>query len=82
MVTVKFTSLLRREIGRERDSVAASTVADLLIELEKRYGTTFTGLLYSCHIFVNGLSTVNSNGREPALKDGDEVLFLLPVTGG
>ena len=82
MVTVKFTSLLRREIGREKDSVTASTVADLLLELERRYGEAFSGYLSYCHIFVNGLSTVNSDGQETTLGDGDEVLFLLPVTGG
>ena len=82
MITVKFTSLLRRELGKEGDSVAALKISDLLQELERRYGDKFSGYMSYCHIFVNGASTVDMKGRETSLADGDEVLFLLPVTGG
>ena len=82
VVKVKFTSLLRREIGRETDSVPASNIADLISELKLRYGEAFAGHLSHCHIFINGLSSRNIKGNETELADGDEVLFLLPVTGG
>ena len=82
MVTVKFTALLHRDLGREVDKIEAMTVADLLVELEQRYGKTFKNYLSYCHIFVNGLSAATINGPATKLSDGDEVLFLQLVTGG
>ena len=82
MVTVKYTSLLRRDLGREEDKVEAATVADLLVKLERRHGEAFKSCLSHCHIFVNGLSAAIANGSATELSDGDEVLFLLLVTGG
>ena len=89
MVTVKYTSLLRRDLGREEDKVEAVTVADLLTKLEHRHGKAFKKYLSHCHIFVNGLSAAIANpaeggteGGATELSDGDEVLFLLLVTGG
>jgi len=84
VVTVKFTSLFRQRLGREEDKVEAVTVADLLVELERRYGDVFKNYLSCCHIFVNGVSAAiaSPNAAAKALSDGDEVLFLLLVTGG
>ena len=82
MITVKFTALLRRDLGREEIKVEAVTVADLLVELERRYGETFKKCLKYCHIFVNGLSAATISGSATKLSDGDEVLFLQMVTGG
>ena len=85
VVTVKYTSLLRRDLGREEDKVEAVTVADLLVKLECRHGEAFKNYLSYCHIFVNGLSAAIANpaeGGATELSDGDEVLFLLLVTGG
>ena len=82
MVRVKFTASLRRDLGREEDSVEAMTIADLLVKLEQRYGENFKKYRSYCHIFVNGLSAAVINGPATKLSDGDEVLFLQLVTGG
>ena len=82
MVTVKFTASLRRDLGLEKDNIEAPTVADLLAELERRYGEAFKKYRSYCHIFVNGLSTTLIAGPATRLSDGDEVLFLQLVTGG
>lgn len=82
MVTVKFTSMLRREIGREVDSAEAENIAELLEVMEQKYGDAFKKNLPHCHIFVNGSSAVDLDGDKTPLSDGDEVLFLIQVAGG
>jgi len=82
MVTVKYTSKLRVDLGREKDRVQAKTVADLIAELDRRYGHSFTGWMPSCKIFLNGSSLADRKGQDTALADGDEIVFLLPVAGG
>jgi len=82
MAIVKYTSKLRCDLGRERDSVAAGSVSELLEELEERYGEAFASWLPHCSIFINGQSVVDLDGRRTSLAEGDEVLFLLPVAGG
>ncbi len=73
---------MRRDLGREKDEVEAANVAELVAELEGRYGDVFARYLSSCHIFVNGSSTENLEGNETALSDGDEVIFMIQVVGG
>lgn len=82
MVTVRYTSRLRRDIGREREKITASTVAELLSKLEKKHGEAFSTCLPLCRVFVNGSSSADLEGVETALSSGDEVLLLLPVAGG
>ena len=82
MITVKFTSRLRLDVGRERDEVEVKSIAELTALMERRYGEGFTRWLPHCRIFVNGSSTVMLDGPDTALAPGDEVLFLLPVAGG
>jgi molybdopterin converting factor small subunit len=82
MVTAKFTSSLRRDLGREEDQLEAGTVGDLVGELERRHGKRFARYADHCRIFVNGTSTVHLDGRETRLLDGDVVLFTLAVVGG
>ena len=82
MVTVKYTSRLRVDLGRESDRVQAGTVAELVSQLEKRHGQAFIGLRRLFRIFVNGQSIEPNQGYQTPLADGDEVVFLLPVAGG
>jgi molybdopterin converting factor small subunit len=82
MITVKFTSKLRVDLGRENDRVEANSVAEAVSELERRYGDVFKSWIPHCRVFVNGMSAANLDGPDTTLADGDEVLFLLPVAGG
>lgn len=82
MITIKFTSKLRLDVGRENDRAEAKSMAALISEMERRYGSAFTKWLPHCRIFVNGSSTAVPDNQDTSLADGDEVLFLLPVAGG
>jgi len=82
MVTVKYASQLRKDLGREQEQVRARTMAELLAELSRRHGRSFTSWMPSCRIFVNGSSLANLDGHNTPLAEGDEVVFLLPVAGG
>ena len=82
MVTVKYTSKLRLDLGRERERVEAKSVSELLALLDRRHGELFTSWRPHCRIFVNGISIVTRDGPSTPLADGDEVLLLLPVAGG
>lgn len=68
----------RDAAGVSSDDVAGATVAEVLAEARRRYGDSFTRLLPTCRVWVNG---------EPAEDDqvvaaGDEVAVLPPVSGG
>jgi len=82
LVTVKFTSRLRTDLGRDQERVRANDVAELLAELERRHGDSFRYWSDHYKIFVNGSSIATLHGPNTKLADGDEVVFLLPVAGG
>ncbi len=82
MVKVKYTSVLRRDIGHEIDHLSAASVTELIDKLEELHGEIFTSTLPECRIFVNGSSTAYLEGLSTGLADGDEVIFMLPVAGG
>jgi len=79
-VKVKFFAILRERAGAgeiAKDIEEGSTVADLWAMLKKEYpnlAPVDTRLLYA----------VNQNYVKPdyALKNGDEVVFIPPVSGG
>ncbi|OGP58125.1 MAG: hypothetical protein A2V67_05575 [Deltaproteobacteria bacterium RBG_13_61_14] len=82
LVTVKFTSRLRFDLGRDQEHVRADSIAELLAELEHRHGDSFRHWSEHYKIFVNGSSIATLHGSNTKLADGDEVVFLLPVAGG
>ena len=68
----------REAAGKSRDTVAGSTVREVLEEACGRYGHDFAGLLEICQVWCNG---------EPAapntpVGDDDEIAVLPPVSGG
>ncbi len=86
----------RRELVVEWD-VPGSTVSDFLVEVGKRFPELAQELpqllpqaplqepqaadsYYT--IFVNGRQIRWSEGRQTFLSDGDEVLIILPLSGG
>lgn len=75
-IRVRFFASLREQIGYSEKSIAAeglATVSDVLERLDKA-GTLNTKVLYA----------VNMEYAKPdtPVKDGDEVAFFPPVTGG
>jgi molybdopterin converting factor small subunit len=75
----------RHEIEIERP-VALSELMQILVD---RYGTAlnqwFTGRedsLWKLAIFVNGRNVLTGEGQQTIIKDGDEIFFLSPMSGG
>ena len=79
MATLRLFAAAREAAGRNRDEmVDARTVADVLAEAQRRYGATFTALLPTCRVWVNGEQADAATPVGPA----DEVAVLPPVSGG
>lgn len=75
-IQVKYFASLRERVGRSEESVDAATVATVLdVWNRASQGQAMPG---------NLLMAVNHEHAEPdhPVKDGDEVAFFPPVTGG
>jgi len=68
----------RDAAGTARDHIPGATVADVLLEASRRYGPTFTEVLATCRIWVNG----DEADPDAGVSDQDEVAVLPPVSGG
>jgi molybdopterin converting factor small subunit len=68
----------REAAGTGRDDVPGATVAEVLGAARQRYGPTFTDVLTTCRIWVNGDPAADSTEVGPH----DEVAVLPPVSGG
>jgi molybdopterin synthase sulfur carrier subunit len=68
----------REAAGTGADVFNGSTVAEVLMAAEKRYGSSFSDVLGSCRIWVNGDAAVADTPVGPH----DEVAVLPPVSGG
>jgi len=88
-VTIKVSSLFRRFTnGQEFVKVSGNTPMECLYELEHRF-PKIRRWLYDKQgnlrpqvwFFVNG-QKISSDEMTKPLKDGDELLFLLAVSGG
>lgn len=82
-IQVRFFASLRESL--ECDELAlrladGSTTEDLLVHITRRIGDTASVLLSTNNVRV----AINKEIRElpVALRDGDEVAFMPPVTGG
>ncbi len=78
MAIVRLFAAAREAAGTGRDELPGLTVGDVLSEACQRYGDTFTAVLPTCKIWVNG---------EPATEideigAADELAVLPPVSGG
>lgn len=68
----------RAAAGRARDDVPGDTVAEVLAAARERYGQAFAEVLGSSRIWVNGEPANDAT----AIRPGDEVAVLPPVSGG
>jgi molybdopterin converting factor small subunit len=78
MAVVRLFAAARDAAGTGRDELPGETVRDVLAVASQRYGDTFTAVLATSKVWVNG---------EPALSDdqvgsADELAVLPPVSGG
>jgi molybdopterin synthase sulfur carrier subunit len=76
--TVRLFASAREAAGTGRDHLAGTTVAEVLGEARRRYGTPFAAVLPTCRVWVNG----EPAGDDDRVADADEVAILPPVSGG
>ncbi len=77
-VTVLLFASLRESAGASRVEVEASTVGGLLATLAERHGEGFARAAALGSVIVDGERV----GPERALRGGEEVAILPPVSGG
>jgi molybdopterin synthase sulfur carrier subunit len=84
MIDVHYFASIRESLGREHDQLAAgtdtATVAALMDKLVAMHGAKWDSILRQGRV----LMAVNQIVARPdtAIRDGDEVAFFPPVTGG
>jgi len=82
MITVKFFAMLKQILGTDEvtvDAASARTVSELIVSLEDRFPGMANALRDS-----KAVTAVNQEfaGVDAPLKDGDEVAFIPPMSGG
>lgn len=80
MVRIRLFAAAREAAGRAADTVDAGTVGEALDTLVSRYGSRFADVLGTSRVWVNGDEP--EAGAHTALRDGDELAVLPPVSGG
>ncbi len=79
-VSLRFFAAARDAAGRASDTVDAATVGEVLDQARRAYGAHFADVLATARVWVNGDEP--PDGERTALRDGDEVAVLPPVSGG
>ncbi len=78
MAILRLFASVREAAGTNRDEVEGTDVGEVLASACARYGATFTALLATCKVWVNGEPADAATPVGPA----DEVAVLPPVSGG
>jgi MoaD family protein len=78
VATLRLFAAARQAAGVGRDTIAGSTVGEVLDAAVARYGTRFEEVLRGSRVWLNGEPAAET---EP-VGDGDEVAVLPPVSGG
>ncbi len=82
MARVKFFATLRKAAGEEGYETSARNVAQILKEVEKRYGDGVSRYLKNCVVLVNGKNIGYLKGKRTKVGAEDEVSIFPPVAGG
>ena len=78
MIRVLLFAALREAAGTSRLEVEATGVGSLLEQLSERFGPEFARVMAIGTVVLDGQTV----GRDRALRPGDEVALLPPVSGG
>jgi len=78
MPVLRLFASAREAAGTGRDELPGDTVEQLLANAVARYGEPFAAVLATSRVWVNG----EEGDRATALRAGDEVAVLPPVSGG
>lgn len=82
MVNVRFFGMLRLDIKKSSIMIEAGSIEELLNVLNEGYEEINLNQLKNSIIFINDTNMNALKRYKTKLKDGDEVLFLSPVSGG
>ena len=82
VATVKLFATLRKAAGEASYESGAGSVAEVLKEVEKRYGDGVKRYLKNCVVLVNGQNIGYLRGKRTRLGEEDEVSIFPPVAGG
>lgn len=77
-VRLRLFASAREAAGTGTDELRGATVAEVLEAATERYPIAFSGVLARSRVWVNGEPAAAGT----ALRDGDEVAVLPPVSGG
>jgi sulfur-carrier protein len=77
-VTLRLFAAARQAAGTGRVTVTGATVSDVLADASARWGHPFAQVLAGSRVWVNG----EPADDDRALRPGDEVAVLPPVSGG
>ena len=78
LVAVRLFAPAREAAGTAHDVLPGATVEEVLAAARHRYGPTFTAVLATSRVWVNGEAADLGDRVGP----GDEVAVLPPVSGG
>lgn len=82
MPVVKFFTTLRKATGETSYRSAARSVAEVLKEVEERYGDDVSRYLRNVNVLVNGRHIGYLRGKRTRLEPDDEVSLFPPLAGG
>lgn len=78
MVTVRFFGPIAEVVGAKRLELPCQSLGQLIADCASRLAADVASHLDVCAVWVNGRPAESS----VALRPGDEVAFLSPVSGG
>jgi molybdopterin converting factor small subunit len=81
-VTTTYKHALAESIGARTEAYEASTVKELLKQMEARHGKAVSKTASTLLITVNGLSIQSKQHYRTRLKEGDVVGFFPLAAGG
>jgi molybdopterin synthase sulfur carrier subunit len=79
-VRLRLFAAARDAAGRANDELDAETLGDALAAACDAYGAQFANVLDSARVWVNGDEPPEK--ERAALRDGDEIAVVPPVSGG
>lgn len=82
MVKVKFYGMIRLNAGLAELELEAKTIGELIGLIDYKVEGLNEKDLKNCVILVNQINMLKLRKLKTTLKDGDEVLFLSPASGG
>jgi MoaD family protein len=78
MPVLRLFAAAREAAGTGREDVPGDTVEQVLVNAVDRFGDSFSAVLPTCHIWVNGEEV----DRATPVRESDEIAVLPPVSGG